>query len=107
MPWPRLLAPGFHNPWMRVPPEDVKACGEVALGWLKQRPGLYVTPGWVWDRGTGEHSEHTISMALKALVKARRIDCRAAYGIPVYAWCENLADILAERDKEEAKRNKP
>lgn len=92
---------------MRASPDDVNACGELSLAWLKKYPGLYVTPGWVWDRGGGPHTEHTISMALKALVRARRIDCRAQYGVPTYAWRDDIAVILAERGRDESKRKKP
>lgn len=90
---------------MREPKEDVAKCADASLEWLKKRPGVYVTPGWVWDRGVG-YTEHTISMALKLLVRAHRADCRAAYGIPTYAWVTNLDEVIADREREKAKRKK-
>lgn len=89
---------------MREPRADIKVCAAKALPWLQSRPGVYVTPGWVVDRGV-ECSEHAMSMALKLLVKEQKIDYRAPYGIPTYAWLPNLKEVLAERERE-SKRKK-
>lgn len=90
---------------MRNLREDVDACAKAVLPLLKSRPSLYVTPGWVADRGV-PYAEHTISMALKRLSRNREVDGMATYGIPKYAWLPNLAEVLAKRDEEESKKKK-
>lgn len=90
---------------MREPREDIKTCATQALPWLRNRPGVYVTPGWVIDRGV-YFSEHAMSMALKLLVREHKIDYRAPYGIPTYAWVPNLDEVLAQRERESKRKKK-
>ena len=47
-----------------------------------------------------------MSMALKLLVREHKIDYRAPYGIPTYAWVPNLDEVLAQRERESKRKKK-
>lgn len=82
----------------------IARCVEHVYAVLKQHPRMYVTAGWVEDRGGG-FSEHTIAVALRKLFQARRIDHVFELGFQKYAHREDIVAVLHAKDKKR-KRNK-
>ena len=92
-------------PPVKITASALSECSTQIFAVLQRYPAVYVTAGWIEDRGLG-YKEHTIAVALRKLAQAKKVDHIFELGFRRYAYHTDLVSLQAAREKNKSKRKR-